>query len=200
MANYNYNKFVASDRMQLEISQSAIDSATIDYITTTPSTSTIYFTGTLDSGDEDILDALVDAHVATHLPNDPEAVYLEPVRVYATSSTSTSSSTFSTISSMTYTIPTSGTWLINYSGSFELGPNNSGEFQLYKNSDTVSGTLRNVYIDNTALLASSTMRAACAISTTVGLSENDVITVKFREVGSGTLTVLQREMILTRVN
>jgi hypothetical protein len=65
---YDFNKVVASDRLEQEIRTSAIVTA-LDYITTTPTTCSIFFKGILSGTDETTLNTLVTNHVATPLPN-----------------------------------------------------------------------------------------------------------------------------------
>jgi hypothetical protein len=65
---YTFNKLCDSDRLSLEISESAIITAEDHIETASPSTTDVYFKDILSQNDEGILNDLVAAHVNTPLP------------------------------------------------------------------------------------------------------------------------------------
>lgn len=71
MATYTYEKQCAVDRLTVEIQQSAIVTA-LSHMTGTATETRVVFKAALSSEDEDLLDAIVAAHVNTPLPNAPE--------------------------------------------------------------------------------------------------------------------------------
>lgn len=80
---YNFNKVVASDRLESEIRTSAITIA-LDYITTNGAELSIRFKAVLPQVDQDILTGVVNAHVATPLPdNQVRPVAIKNMTVFA---------------------------------------------------------------------------------------------------------------------
>lgn len=71
MTTYTYEKQCALDRLTLEIQQSAIVTA-LSHMTGTVAETRVVFKAELSSGDEELLDGVVAAHVNTPLPNTPE--------------------------------------------------------------------------------------------------------------------------------
>ncbi len=82
MADYTYNKYCDPGRLYQEIKLSVVSKA-VDYINTTPTSTTIFFKEALSDQNESDLDAVVEAHVATPLPEVAAApVIIEALPAY----------------------------------------------------------------------------------------------------------------------
>jgi hypothetical protein len=101
------NQIVATDRLSIEISDSAIVTA-LDYINTSGDDCDIWFKDTLSGGDETILDGLVAVHTGEALPNDGLSVVLVHPKEKLTHGYTTSSGSVLTVMRATaYTQQTS---------------------------------------------------------------------------------------------
>jgi len=108
---YDYTKTpVAINALTQQIATSGI-STSLDYITTYGSALSIFFTGTLSTGDKTTLDSVVAAHNGVALPEDF-------VEVAATTSTNTNSSSYIALNSMSYSLFREGTFLVQFTGTF----------------------------------------------------------------------------------
>jgi hypothetical protein len=82
MALYSYQKEVNVDRLELEIRESAIVTA-LDYISLSGDALSIYFKDDLTSGDETLLDQIVDDHENVALPTEASAVAIDYLPAFA---------------------------------------------------------------------------------------------------------------------
>lgn len=124
--------------------------------------------------------------------------------VTATANATTTSGTNSVISGMTLT-PVAGTYLVLYSGTIGTSDvNNSGEVSIYTGATQVTHTVRVTGINVALLLGligtSTVNEGAGQTQAVVTVDGATAISVQFRRtVGSGTITVGQRSMIILRV-
>lgn len=101
------NQIVATDRLSIEIDNSAIVTA-LDYINTSGDDCDIWFKDTLSGGDETILDGLVAAHTGEPLPSDGlSVVVVQPIQRFTHGYTTSSGSTLTAMRATAYTQQTS---------------------------------------------------------------------------------------------
>jgi hypothetical protein len=94
-----------------QIATSGISSATLDYIVVSGTEVSIFFTSPLSSGDQTTLANLVAANTGVDLPQNF-------IQVSASTSTSTNSSSYVTLNSITYSMLPAGTYLVQFTGTF----------------------------------------------------------------------------------
>src|SRR5574338_92962 len=101
------NQIVATDRLSVEIDNSAIVTA-LDYINTSGDDCDIWFKDALSGGDQTILDGLVAAHTGEPLPNDGlSVVVVQPVQRFTHGYATSSGSNLTVMRATAYTQQTS---------------------------------------------------------------------------------------------
>jgi hypothetical protein len=113
-----------------------------------------------------------------------------------TSSTalSTTSATFATLTTMT-TTPAAGAYLVLFSCSASIDADSSGDFGLFIAGVEQADT-RRAFLANTSGAGTTNISGSVAINTMITVNGSQVVDIRYRENGGGTLSVAAREMIL----
>jgi len=126
-------------------------------------------------------------------------VVIEPIVLTSgTGSISTTSATYSTITGLTYT-PAAGTYLILYSVNISVDNDSNGDVSIFLAGSEQVETTRNIgcVVAGTAVASVSTSLSAFTVLTVNG---SQVVDVRFRENGAGTLTVTNKIFILIPIS
>lgn len=110
-----------------------------------------------------------------------------------TGSLSTTSATYSTITGLTNT-PAAGTYLVYYSVNVNITANSNGDVAIFLAGNEQTETTRNLGITNS--LGTSTNSACLSAMTVVTVNGSQVVDVRFRENGGGTLAVTNKCFVL----
>lgn len=120
---------------------------------------------------------------------------INPTILTATGSTSTTSATYATISTMT-TTPAAGTYLVLFVGTYTIGADSNGDFAVFVNGSRDTNATSNVSSNATGIGVSSTDGSTVVLITTATVTGSQVVDIRFRENGAGTLTTTNRRLVL----
>ena len=187
------NQIVATDRLSIEIKDSAIVTA-LDYINTSGDDCDIWFKDALSGGDETILDGLVAAHTGEPLPSDGlSVVVVQPVQRFTHGYATSSGSNLTVMRATAYTQQTSDAQrsLVSSSASDDLAGTGARTIQItYYDQDMNGPYIEVVDMDGTNPVNTASTNI-CYIEKmeveTVGsqLSNVGTITLKAATAGGG---------------
>lgn len=110
-----------------------------------------------------------------------------------TGSLSTTSATYSTITGLT-TTPAAGTYLVFYSVNANITGNSNGDVAIFLAGNEQVETSRSVGVTNS--IGTSTTKTSLSSFTVLTVNGSQVVDVRFRENGGGTLSVTSKVFIL----
>lgn len=126
---------------------------------------------------------------------------ITPTTVSATAGTSTTSSTYANINTMTIT-PAAGTYMVIFQCTAAIGDDTDGDISI-----ALAGTEQTNYTRNVAASAAGVLgatgaatSAVCIIHPALTVNGSKAITAIFRENGAGTLTVTQRTLTVIPIS
>lgn len=121
---------------------------------------------------------------------------LNATSLTGTSSVSTTSSTYSTVSGMT-TTPAAGTYLLSYNCNAGLASDTSADIAVFVGGTEQTIFTRRLSINATGLVgATADFEVVFSTISFVTVNGSQVVDIRFRENGSGTLTVTERVLTL----
>lgn len=190
MTEYDYTKSpVAVDRLVQEIQLSAIVTV-LDHVSTLDSALSIFFVSDLSAGDKTILDTIVANHSGIGLATDF-------IKVTATANTSTSSSSYLVLNSMSVPPLIGGSYLLFFRGNF------STNVPLLSQPGVMISIFNDgVQITDSELTEVSTDSNAPFDMVTVAqfvVANNKVVDVRWKTNGAGnTISCINRMLCLAR--
>lgn len=107
---------------------------------------------------------------------------------------STTSATYSTITGLT-TTPAAGTYLVYYSVNANITANSNGDVAVFLANNEQVETTRNIGVTSN-FGTTSTVSGLCSAMTVLTVNGSQVVDVRFRENGGGTLTITNKVFIL----
>lgn len=110
-----------------------------------------------------------------------------------TGALNTTSATYATVTGLT-TTPAAGTYLAFYSVNVNISNNSNGDVALFSDGNEQVETTRN--IGTTDTFGTSTVSGGLSAFTVLTVNGSQVVDVRFRENGGGTLTVTNKVFIL----
>lgn len=121
---------------------------------------------------------------------------LNATTLTGTSSVSTTSATYSTISGMT-TTPLAGTYLLSFNCNVTIGDDTTGDISVF-----IAGTERTIFTRRVGINAAGLVGAVASMETVfstmafITVNGSQVVDIRFRENGGGTLGVTERVLTL----
>lgn len=106
----------------------------------------------------------------------------------------TTSATYSTITGLT-TTPAAGTYLVHYSVEANITADSNGDVSVFVAGNEQVETTRNIGVTSD-FGTTSTVTGTCAAMTVLTVNGSQVVDVRFRENGGGTLTVTHKVFML----
>jgi len=117
----------------------------------------------------------------------------DPYSIQATAAASSTSATWATIASMTNT-PVAGKYVVSFSCNASINTDSNGDIALYIGGTQVAVTLRTISCNVSGAgvgIGISTLH----FKTLINVNGSQVVDVRFRENGGGTLTIEERELV-----
>lgn len=196
MADVEYDFTVtpplAVNTLTYQIKTSSI-STPLDYVSMYGSALSVFFTGTLSSGDQTTLNNLVSAASGTALPEDF-------VEVSSSTSTSTNSGSYITLNSMTFSQFRAGTYLVQLTGTF------STNVPLLSTPGLMISVFANGTQQTASEMSQNTTSANAPFNMTTSIkvtlsADYQTIDIRWKNNGAGnTITCTNRVLDITKVS